>query len=554
MKKRLLALALCLVLAIPFVLTSCFVPDNVDDAGNDASLYNELKKMYVEEKEVTKAESITVDGSNFSIGGDFYSASKSTTSLDSFDTTTKYSVYSLATGEEIYSYDVVYNITDGFTSDYKSVSFRLFNDMFAVLKTDKDNVVTTSLVSSNGTELISGEDVTYRVLENLDAVIFDGKLYIFENDALTFKKNIANTYLADIIGSLVLIGNKYIYLDPYNNNKVVYFDKDFNFLFEKILSESSVDTYVSVDDDVFVLSNGNLIYQAINELGEYSPLIDSSAYDYIAYGNCYKISTYLLNAETREYKEISLPFVINAILPIELLASMSGQEGLSAPYGAENIAMVRMIDNKKLVYTNNDSEVSLLLYNDLSYKMPPAIDGTFNYSVISENRYIVEGTFVSTVYNEKNEVVGKIEEDYSYNESYIYTDSAVYNHNLELVYSLEENEASIYSSALSDALVIYKEVEEETVYYLLTPAQSAPVEIGKNAPLLEETYFYTIADEIDGDGTVTGQIVSIFQTNGTLLDSYTIGEYSYISTTSTDDFMILRTTDKDGNTLIIKLS
>lgn len=548
MKKRILALLLCLVLVIPFALTSCFTPEKGNDGG-DTSLYNEIKKMAYDEKEMTKAETLEIEGTSGKLGDGFYSASKTTTSLDTLDTTTTYFIYNVASGALVYSYDVVLSVGDGYTSEYTNVVFEHFDGLFVVKKTNSEGELLTSIMSADGTELISDTDVTYRIMGDDSLVVFDGKLYVYENNALTFKKDIVGTALEELVSKLIPLGDRYVYVEP-NYKEAVYYDKDFNFLFKKNLIES-VNAYVSVDSGVYYLDNGSLIYQEVSELGAYSPEIDASTYDYIANGVCYKVSTYLLNASTREYKEIGLPFVIQTVLPMELLL---GQDTLESPYGAQNIAIVQMIDNKKLVYTNGQQYATLLLYNDLTYKMVPTIDGTSNISYLSENRYIVEGDFISTIYNEKGEAVAKIEEDYSYNESYIYTDRAVYNHNLELVYSLEENDAAIFSPVLSDALVVYKTVDEETIYYLLTPAQSAPIEIGTSTPTLKTTYYYTLADEIDGEGNVTGKIISIFQTNGTLINSYTLYQYASITTSSLDGYNVIKTTSKEGNTLLIKLS
>lgn len=550
MKKRILALALCLLLVVPFVLTSCFTPDKGNEAG-DTSFYNELKKMSYDEKEVTKAESLEIEGTSGRLSGGFYSASKTTTSIDTLDTTTTYFIYNVATGALVYSYDVVLSVGDGYTSDYTNVVFEHYDSLFVVKKTNSKGEVLTSIMSADGTELISGTDVTYEIIEENGLVVFDGKLYTYANNALTLKKSIVDTALEDIISDLIFLGGKYVYVES-SYKEAVYYDKDFNFLFSKDLVET-VDAYYYVDDNIYYLSNGNLIYQSVSELGEYSPQIDASTYDYVAHGTCFKVSTYLLNASTREYKEISLPFVINTLLPFEYLASLSDREGMELPFGAQNIAMVKMIDNKKLTYTNGESIVPVLLYNDLTYKPTPSIDGTTNIIYLSENRYIAEGDFISTIYNEKGEVIAKIEESYSFNESYIYTDRAVYNHNFELVYSLEENDADVFSE-LSDALVVYKEVDGQTAYYLLTPAQGAPVEIGTSTPSLNDTYYYTLGDEIDGEGNVTGKIISIFQTNGTLISSYTLYQYASVSTDYCAGYDVIKTTSKDGNTLLIKLS
>ena len=94
MKKRILALALCLFLVVPFVLTSCFTPDKGNEGG-DTSLYNELKKMYYDEKEPTKAEALEIEGASGKLEDGFYSASKTTTSLDTLDTTTTYFIYNV---------------------------------------------------------------------------------------------------------------------------------------------------------------------------------------------------------------------------------------------------------------------------------------------------------------------------------------------------------------------------------------------------------------------------------------------------------------------------
>ena len=550
MKKRILALALCLLLVVPFVLTSCFTPDKGNEDG-DTSLYNELKKMYYDEKEPTKAETLEIEGASGKLEDGFYSASKTTTSLDTLDTTTTYFIYNVATGALVYSYDVVLSVGDGYTSEYTSVVFEHYDNMFVVKKGNGEGNILTSIMSADGTELISGTDVAYKITGNGTLVVFDGKLYVFENNALTFKKSIVGTMLEEFISDLAPLGGKYIYVEP-TYNVAVYYDKDFNFLFEKSLVNSA-QAYNTVKSDTYYLGNGNLIYQEVYELGAYNPQIDASTYDYLADGICYKVSSFLLDAGTREYKEITLPFVIETVIPFEYLSMISGREGMELPYGAENIAMVKMIDNKKLTYTNGEPNATILLYNDLTYKMSPTIDGTSNISYISENRYIVEGNIISTIYNEKGEAVAKIEEDYSINESYIYTDRAIYNHNFELVYSLEENDAEIYAE-LSDALVVCKAVEEETVYYLLTPAQSAPVEISRKSPAVYDTFFYTLADEIDGEGNVTGKIVSIFQTNGTLISSYTLYQYSSINVDTIDGYFIIRTTSKEGNTLLIKLS
>ncbi len=555
MKKRILSLLLCTMLLIPFVLSSCFVPGKGPE-DTKKSFFEEMSGMFTSPPvNFNSSKDFVATGTVVNSAGKLAYIRESNVSLDTGITTTTHKVVDVTTGGTIYSYDITYSVGDlSYTSDYTAVSVALSNQgPFVVRKTDKESNITTSVYNSKGTELISGADVTYSFID-AERIIFDNVIYTLGENEATMVKDISDSSIGDILSEMIDIGDKYLYIDDVEM-VAYYFDSSYNFLHMQILSLSPGNTYTDEQEQVFYIGNGNLLYQHSSQLCEYSPLVNTNSYDFIRDGYCYKLTTYLFNAQSREYKEIDLPYTLLTAFSPNLLID----EAVTLPYGADALGIGIRIDDKKLVYTSNSKVATFFLFLNGTYKEIPEIDGTTEIAQIGETRYAAKGEFFVNIYNEKDELVGTLDSMKSYNEKYIITNTKIYNHNLELVYSLDDNDANV-AFELNDSIIIEKQNKETNAYayYLITPAQAEPLLVAenKNDVVLREhdNYYYTLANVYDTEtGVIISKALTIFKTNGELIGSYALSATASISRSQLDDMDILRATNSEGNTLFISV-
>jgi hypothetical protein len=172
---------------------------------------------------------------------------------------------------------------------------------------------------------------------------------------------------------------------------VYVFDDGYNFLYKKALKQTQGSTFAEEKYTLFTLSNGNIIFQTTYSVGDYSPSIQSYAYDYISNGKCYKLDSYLLDIRSGNYAEIEIPYILKTVLRVDV------SDTNSLPYGAQNIAAGQKIDGKKLVTTGGATYGSFLLFNSGKTSGMPSVDGSANITVVNENRFFVENDFSERV-------------------------------------------------------------------------------------------------------------------------------------------------------------
>ncbi len=483
MKKKILALALCLVLCLPFVLTSCF--GGSDDLGKVIASF---KPEY--EPSFNSYSTSAFEGEVLSQNGKFVFTRKDVPEtitrevlVDNYydpyygyyrdvyeyrDVATKtthvYRVYNVLTSSEIYSattayisynynsYNGGYYGTSGWETSLTNVSITEFGEDLFVLK-EEDYSTTYKVIDATGYCQLSSSsaDLEYDIIHNLDkeAVIFDNTLYLFDTEtnvlssAKTFKENSIEGFVRD----LYQVGDKYVLL---NDSDVYVFDSQFKQLYGTNFKTFAVDKFES-DMQVFKLNSGDILVQIQHNIGSYENLYDDK-YDFIVEGDCYRLETYLYTVDNGSYEEIDCSYVIDEVVTKDVL--VENLEFIGLPDDAENIAIVYVIEDEGVVYKNNNMEIWATLSNDGDCEIIE-VDDLGDFAVaLNDTRYMIQGEFFTRIYNEKGELIGELGNVKDFNKNFIVTNEAIYDMNLNVVVTLDDD-TSYYDK--TDDSIIYKE-------------------------------------------------------------------------------------------------
>lgn len=544
MKKKLLSVLLCLTLCLPFVLASCTVPslwppkqEKEKTFFDDISCYWDKKEGYDSQNSFVPSGTVAKENDKFVYTTELvYSNESAGILVDK----TIYRVYNIASGAIIFEDFTDFDIkTLSYTSESKAISVVLLDKMVMVTKTsNSDWTETAYFYDENGNELLSTTDTELSTVDE-DRIILNKKLYVLSNGKLEMKKDLSDASLEfyQMVKHLSFFGDRYVYFDTAALTAYV-FDENYGFLYEKALKETQGNTFSEETDRYFTLANGNIIFQTTYSVGEYSAALEPYMYDYISGGKCYKLDTYLLDIRSGSYKTVELPYI---------LRTTSDEGGASLPYGAQNIGIGQKIDGKKLVKTGGSAYTSFLLYNNGTTKGFPNVDGSAEITVIGENRFITQSDFGVKLYDENAKLIGAIGSYVDFNEKFIVTGSAILNHNLEIVYSLTDNNAAYLDLTADSVLVIAydKEAKASTTYLITTDAE--PKSINGYSDILVTDNFFVLTEEKDG-----GKKIIICKTNGDVIGEYAINENSAMqSCREYDGYTILKPENIEGKPFYI---
>ena len=256
---------------------------------------------------------------------------------------------------------------------------------------------------------------------------------------------------------------KYFYY--YTGQSIEIYDRDFNYVSRwdlpysgSYLEESSVPFYV--------LNNGNVFIQYLVKTDA-----EAEEYDLITFNgnNAYKynLCTIILEAKTGKTTKVKTNYYFTRVLNAQTLADMTGQY----PYFSdklENIAKVRPIVDKRIdtstpaldyVLLKNNGEVtaSLKLAKQQTASIP---------TKITNDKYLVTTLYGRAIVNKKGETLLSISND-SLNivGEYMIGEQAIYNLNMEIVYSLKQNNATILGK-FENAIFVQEEFSD-TIYKVL---------------------------------------------------------------------------------------
>lgn len=570
MKKKILALVLCLVLCLPFVLTSCF--------GGNAD-FNEVissfQKEYQPSFDTYTSESfegdvveksgkffLTKETSTETLFGDIYYDSSYSYGEVGTKYTYKYRVYNALTASVLYSATVTYCDydgwssygSDGYTSNITGVSIAEFGEDLFILKETYDSYYgdtsyTYAVYDYTGYCHLSSSKTAldYAILDNLDkeAVIFDETLYLFntQTNSLESVKTLKENSVKYFVRDLYQAGDKYVLL---SEEDVYVFDSQFKQLYGTNFEKFSESKFNS-EYDVFVLNNGDILVQFQNELGSYEELYDTK-YDYIIEGSCYTLETYLYTVNNGAYEEIDCSYIIDDVIAKDDFVEY-GFIGL--PANAENIASVFVIEDEGIVYYDNNEIANASISNEGKIELISIKDLGDNAVALNEKRYMVQGEYFTRIYNENNDVIGELGNVEAYNKNFIVTDEAIYDMNLNSVVTLDED--TEYYSATNDS-IIYKEISgSSTSYYiakcddygytstnhLVTNSSSDYYSYYTTASItVKDDYFYIVETEYGYSSVRTNKSITFYETNGDEITSFDLpidsGDYSIYSSTFDD--------------------
>ena len=537
MKKKILALFLSFVLLIPFVLIGC-MPNN-QTTNTTKSFYDEIKDTYKKEDSVSSADELVLDGTCQSSSSKFIQVVKDV----STDThaSQAHTVYDINTGVALVSVKLEREYATGkYSSLYKSVSVSYGDNIFVLSGTKASGTIEHTVFNHLGKEVVKGSDISYRFLTD-NRFIFDNKLFVVdENGNGTMVKDLTDSYLYYIVDSLEKFGDSYLYVD---SSYVAYvFNSSLEVKYTQQLKSSPASSYKDISLAYFYLNNGNILVQETGLICDFDPSINHNEYDYVLNGKCYDLNTYLFNIENGSYVKTNLPYVLAHL-------EIKDEVGSGIPYGYENMALGTKIDNSELVYTNGNEYAFLLLDNTAKYKECDLA----RVSILGENRYAKYDGFAYSIYDEKDNLVGKLDRIEDVNNDLIITPSAIYDHDLKVIYSLKN--ASV-KKVLPDSVVVYSyDIDLGAYKYELVTKDNVStifVESSTNRIGFGSSFIYIAETKINEDKELC-EVLKIYSSRGEELKSYEIDFGASIIQLANDNYSILRTVNKDSNVLLIIL-
>ena len=210
MKKKLIALTLCLLLCLPLVLASCSNNKNNEEPPKtndeqttpkspELSIYELLGGKFESNEGFSDYSKFDIEG-RYVDGNEFYFVTvEEDVSIDLVSTST-YRVYNLITGAMIYSTSVVFDAKNlSYVTDCTNVEFDYAEDYLVVYKTFGGDMEDTSeLFAPNGQLLISKEgEVDFYTSSSLDRdkdfISVEGEIYEIKKDD--------NGYVAEMVSN-----------------------------------------------------------------------------------------------------------------------------------------------------------------------------------------------------------------------------------------------------------------------------------------------------------------------------------------------------------------
>lgn len=294
-----------------------------------------------------------------------------------------------------------------------------------------------------------------------DMILYNATLYEEdETGKLNEVVTIAENYK---LSSPDAYSEKYFYF--FNKYGVDVYDREFKFKASYVTPTGADYVNGTSDYTTVVLNNGNVLIQYAMQLDP-----ETTTYDYLTEsGNeftKYDLCTYILNVEKNKATEIDVNYVIGNMISCFdlLLAQDDDAENSYFTDKFENLAVVYEIADKRIntrttgadiVTINNNGKItsSLKLADNQSANLPTKIaDNTYrvytDYGIAIVN---AKGDTLLTIYNYSLEFVG----------TYLVSPKAIYDLQMNTVYSLTENEATVRGT-LNGTIFIAEEVNDTT--------------------------------------------------------------------------------------------
>lgn len=371
-----------------------------------------------------------------------------------------YIVYNLKTSTVVGAYPSTESLEYTVYLDNKSPAYVVV----AVTKVSTVPTETTyTLKDATGKNI----DVLEEAPEALDKIgdyyFYDLTLYENKNGALTEVKKVPENLALSEFEELKY-NDEYFYL--IDDEIIMVFDKEFAFV-------SSWTAPNNMQDDAFaayVLNNGNIFVQYTEILKDTAEKYDLYDYTDNDVMRKYDLISLIINPENGKTKEVELDYFVENLFTYSDMIKNIEDNGMSNPFkkeAFENLAFIVPIVNGLPDESETAVDIVTFSNNGTIQKSFKLADGQLAgfCMPVDKNIYLVrtvygealvdkKGELIEAFYGNNFELVGK----------YIVTERAIYDLNMEVLYDLKENKATV-RKVIDD--VIYLEIVTDDDYRIL---------------------------------------------------------------------------------------
>ena len=446
MKKTKILSLLCLFLLAAILLVGC--GEESTTLQKASSFTTVLNPNYNTNPGIKVAATVVNGLDDYSlVESNEYFAVFSRNSYDDDETMTK--VVSLRTGEVILSLasseNTVYSVslsssTPTFVT-YKRYGADLDKKRYTLYDAAGNTVVTHSYAVSEPSAFA-------------DMILYGSTLYKEDNNGnLTEVTTIAENVK---ISTPSAYSEKYFYF--FNQSSILVYDRQFNL---QTIWNAPIGIKNSLS--AFVLNNSNVLIQYSIQLDP-----ETTTYDFIQeYNNefsKFNLYTYILNVETGKTSALETSYVFSSVESAYHITTEEDPSNRMFTENFENIALVYPITNMRIDTTtascdlvlldNSGKATASLKITDYQYPSLPQKITNDTYKVSTQYGTAIvnsQGTVLTGINNSSLSIIG----------SYIVSEKAIYNPNMEVVYNLSQNNARVIGT-MDGTIFISEEVNDFT--------------------------------------------------------------------------------------------
>lgn len=282
--------------------------------------------------------------------------------------------------------------------------------------------------------------------DSLNGFAYNGVEYFVRDGAVVYEE--ARPLESDYFNASVMYKDLHYYI---SDALVFVFDKEGTLLYEYHLPSYAENAHI------FVLQSGDVFIQYTYTA------IEGEEYDFVLGEEKHKIVSILADARKKSETLPILSFLVRD------LHNDFTDEDFYETYTEKvpNMARVLHIQNKRI--DENEPLQDTVLSNALLeiFSLFDVVTGALDITRISQDRYLVTTSAGGILSAGNGTQIGQINNYRSITEKFILTSGAIYDHDLNLVFDLIEEEFTYYTSVGEN--MILSKVEEQTVsLYLYT--------------------------------------------------------------------------------------
>ncbi len=355
-------------------------------------------------------------------------------------------VYNLTNGKLLRTVDD--GCTVGFVSDHlknpENASGVFYVNHFNILyicSADGEEVISTYHDTDHPSEDTEGEAPDAPIFtDSLNGFAYNGVEYFVRDGAVVYEE--AHPLESDYFNASVLYKDLYYYI---SDSLVFVFDGEGTLMYEYQLP-----SYAD-NPKIFVLQNGNIFIQYTYTA------IEGEEYDFVWGDDKYKIVSILADVHKNSETLPILSFLVRD------LHNDFTDEDFYERYTEKvtNMARVLHIQNKRI--DANEPMKDTVLSNALLelFSLFDVVTGALDIRRVSEDRYLVTTSAGGLLVAGDGKQIGQLNNYRCITEKYILTSGAIYDHDLNLILDLIEEEFTYYASVGEN--IILSKVEDQTV-------------------------------------------------------------------------------------------